>query len=68
MIEREQEFVVVVDTAPSAEADEAFQRWLDSKGLRRSELPSEDILIDTICARDGVSRRRYRVRRRVISN
>ena len=66
MTESEPEFIVVVDTAPHAEADEAFERWLESEGRARSDLLPEDIRIDIVCFRDGVSRSRYWVRRGAI--
>jgi len=50
------EFVVVVPSAPLAEADEAFRNWLNVQGLSREDTGR----------RVGGTFRRYRVRRGLI--
>ena len=60
------DFIEVVPAAPFSDADAAFRTWLQENGLRRSDLPDEDIRIDTVRGLDGLSLRRYMIRRRAI--
>jgi hypothetical protein len=55
------EFVVVVDWAPLAEADSQFADWPTERGLSRDQVSDEDVRVDT---GRGVERdlRRYRLR------
>lgn len=63
-----EEFVEVVKPLPFAEADRRFAEWLGAHGLRRSELPDDDVRIDTIRSLEGKSLRRYRLRRTVLGS
>jgi hypothetical protein len=58
-------FVVVVPPAPIAEADLAFEEWLEAHGLTREALAPDDVRIDT-GRQSGSSFRRYRVRREIV--
>jgi len=54
--------VVVVPWARLADADRQFAEWLSGLGPARDELLPDDVFVDTACGKDGLSRRRYRVR------
>jgi hypothetical protein len=41
------EFVVVVDWAPLAEADSQFADWPTERGLSRDQVSDEDVRVDT---------------------
>jgi hypothetical protein len=56
-------WVVVVEPTEPAIAERAFARWRRDNPLWSAQLSDADILVDTICRRQGKTLRRYRVKR-----
>jgi hypothetical protein len=60
-VDTNQTWLVIVDLAPLAQADEEFERWRSKNGVARSHELGEDLLIDTGRGTGGKDVRRYRI-------
>ena len=58
------DFVVIVPASKKDPAHEAFRAWLDDQGLRREDIPDDDLLIDVGRDTDGGTFYRFLVHRR----
>ena len=58
--EEHNRYTLVAGPAPPDEADQAFAKWLLSRGVERADLQDRDIKVDEIPYKAGASdRRRY---------
>ena len=60
------EFEVAVPVTESREAKRLFNAWLEERGLTAQDIGFDNVQVDLVCARDGVSRSRFNVRKRAL--